>query len=245
MDYWYEKQQRSYADFASGSVLINARGTTSFPVRLASEIAQRCFHLLESAGLRGPYTIYDPCCGGAYMLTVIGLMHGSRIQRIYASDVNPDMIAVAGSNLSLLTPGGMRTRIVQIEEHIRLYHKPSHEEALQSAKRLSSLLSESAIDEIVPFQADFIGQPPHAAVAAKPVHLLMSDVPYGDIASWESASDRPLDRFFDHAWELLRPTQGIAAVIADKGQKLKHDRFERLTYLKIGKRHVGLFKPID
>lgn len=53
MEYIYESAQRSYEDFASGRVLYNAQGTTSFPVRLASEIAQRCFQLLEKKGYTG------------------------------------------------------------------------------------------------------------------------------------------------------------------------------------------------
>ncbi|RJX37512.1 hypothetical protein D3P09_21250 [Paenibacillus pinisoli] len=38
MKYLHEKYDHNYEDFASGRVLYNAHGTTSFPVRLASEI---------------------------------------------------------------------------------------------------------------------------------------------------------------------------------------------------------------
>ena len=63
MEYIYESAQRSYEDFASGRVLYNAQGTTSFPVRLASEIAQRCFQLLEK-GYRGRIPCSIPAAAG-------------------------------------------------------------------------------------------------------------------------------------------------------------------------------------
>ena len=77
MEYIYESAQR-YEDFASGRVLYNAQGTTSFPVRLASEIAQRCFQLLEKKGYRGRIPCSIPR-GGAYLLTVVGLRTGAFI----------------------------------------------------------------------------------------------------------------------------------------------------------------------
>lgn len=243
MEYWYEKQQRSFTDFASGKVLFNAQGTTSFPVRLASEIVQRCFDFLETKGIKGPYTLYDPCCGGAYMVTVIGLMHGSKIRNLFASDINPDMLRIAASNLSLLSQDGMRGRKEQLEQLIRLYNKTSHHEALQSISHLTSLLSQSAIVEAVAFQADFTSRQ-HLFDKCKGVDMIMADVPYGDIANWTSASSDPLSSFFEQAHQLLNPGQGVVAIIANKSQKLKHDKFERIQYFKIGKRHVGIFAPI-
>ncbi|WP_052703091.1 hypothetical protein [Paenibacillus beijingensis] len=136
MEYLYEKYDQNYEDFASGRVLYNAYGTTSFPVRLASEIIQRCFRLLEIKGNKGPYSLYDPCCGGAYMLTVIGLMHGHRINNIYASDVDREVLQVAERNLSLLTPSGLAQRKEQLTQLAALFQKKSHEEALASLERL-------------------------------------------------------------------------------------------------------------
>lgn len=64
MEYIYEKVQRSCEDFASGRVLYNAQGTTSFPVRLASEIYLRGKSYLKKKSEKENYTLYDPCCGG-------------------------------------------------------------------------------------------------------------------------------------------------------------------------------------
>ena len=42
MQYRYVTEKESYEDFAAGRVLLSQSGMTSFPVRLASEIFQRC-----------------------------------------------------------------------------------------------------------------------------------------------------------------------------------------------------------
>lgn len=65
MSYMFEMEDKNYEDFASGRVLYNQHGTTSFPARLGSEIFLRCEQFLYKAGVDGPYSIYDPCCGGA------------------------------------------------------------------------------------------------------------------------------------------------------------------------------------
>src|SRR5690606_30022837 len=127
----------------SGRVLYNAQGTTSFPVRLTSEIAQRCFAILRDQGHEGPYSLYDPCCGGAGMLAVIGMLHGSSIRELYASDANERVLRVAASNLSLLTPEGMERRRKQIEALYAAYGKSSHADALASIDRITTRMSDS------------------------------------------------------------------------------------------------------
>ena len=59
MKYKFETIKKDYGDFSSGRVLYNAAHTTAFPVRLASEIIQRAFHILRKNGANGPYKIYD------------------------------------------------------------------------------------------------------------------------------------------------------------------------------------------
>ena len=79
MKYKFAVDKEDYTDFASGRVLYSAPGTTGFPVRLTSEILQRAFAILGTGGHNGPYTIYDPCCGGAFLLTTIGFLFPERI----------------------------------------------------------------------------------------------------------------------------------------------------------------------
>lgn len=72
----------------------------------------------------------------------------------------------------------------------------------------------------------------------------MTDLPYGDLVSWSGGSGEPVQRFFDQLHPILDPACSVVAVISDKGQKLKHDRFRRLQYMKIGKRQAAIFEPL-
>ncbi len=251
MEYRYERTARNYEDFASGRVLYNAQGTTSFPVRLASEIVQRCFEALRERGNNGPYEIYDPCCGGAGMLTTIGLLHGGAVRAIYASDADARVLGIAENNLSLLTSEGMDRRRKQVQELYDAYGKSSHQDALASIDRLTERLQEAkTIRRTACFQADAANpdERRRERLPAEGVDLVMTDLPYGSIVHWDDGAhaeaSEQLQRFFDQAYGMLKQGQSVLAVVADKGQKLKHERFERVQYMKIGKRHVGLFVPI-
>jgi 23S rRNA G2445 N2-methylase RlmL len=243
MEYMFETASRNYEDFASGRVLYNARGTTSFPARLASEVVQRCFQLLGNQGNHGPYTLYDPCCGGAYLLTVIGFMHGHKVKRIYASDINNEVVGIAEKNLSLLSAAGIRQRQEQIKQLIGLYSKPSHIEALESIEKLSGLINKSCLIEALCFAGD-ITVPEDKHAECRNVNIVITDLPYGDLVSWKGENRDPLKRFFDRIYDVLDPEFSVAAVIADKSQKLKDDRFRRIQYFKLGKRQIGIFEPI-
>jgi SAM-dependent methyltransferase len=240
--------------FASGRVLYNARGAAPFPVRLADEIAQRCFHVLEERGCVGPYTVYDPCCGSGYMLTVIGLLHGARIRGVLASDIDEAMLETARRNLSLLTEAGMRARKEQLVELYGQYGKPSHREALESVAVLERYRAAAAVAFIGVFPADITDGTPDAARngAESPVNIVIADLPYGRLTGWRSgddtirqgSADDPFARLMDSLLPLLRPGASVVALIADKSLKLRHDRYRRLTLLKAGKRQVALFEPV-
>ncbi|AZN40001.1 hypothetical protein [Paenibacillus albus] len=243
MEYRYERDKENYEDYASGRVLYNAHGTTAFPVRLASEIIQRCFQVLVAKGSKGPYSIYDPCCGGAYLLTVVGLLHSEHIQSIYASDINEDVLGIAEKNLSLLSAAGIDKRKEQIQEYIKLYNKASHVSALESAERLSHLIEGSSIENVTAFQSDITASD-YNKVMHHSVNIVITDLPYGDIVTWRSDSPDPLNNFFEHAYDLLEGSHSVLAVIADKSQKLKHEKFRRIEFVKIGKRQMAIFEPI-
>ncbi|QHW29394.1 hypothetical protein GZH47_00155 [Paenibacillus rhizovicinus] len=243
MAYMYEKYDQNYEDFASGKVLYNAHGTTSFPVRLASEIIQRCFRLLEIKGNNGPYSLYDPCCGGAYMLTVTGLMHGHRITNIYASDVDHEVLQVAERNLSLLTPSGLARRKEQLTRLTALFQKKSHEEALASLERLDEHLETSILEETYVSQVDITSN--EKSSSHRDISIVMTDLPYGDKVNWRTDSPDPISDFFDQILKRINPDHSVVAVITNKGQKLKHKRFKKLQYFKIGKRQIGIFELIS
>ena len=100
MKYRFEIEAKNYEDFASGRVLYNRPGATAFPVRLGSEIIQRCLERVRERHGKGRLTLYDPCCGGAYLLTTIGFLHGQEFSKIYASDIDEAMLELAMDNLS-------------------------------------------------------------------------------------------------------------------------------------------------
>ncbi|WP_223066055.1 hypothetical protein [Paenibacillus caui] len=243
MEYIYERIQKNYEDFASGRVLYNAHGTTAFPVRLANEIIQRCFQILEAKGSKGPYSLYDPCCGGAYLLTVIGILHSDKIRSIFASDINCDVLGVAEKNLSLLSANGLNKRKEQIKEYIQLYNKVSHIKALESAERLSDFILGSIIEKVTTFQSD-VTISNHKSEISNKINIVITDLPYGDIVTWRSNSSDPLIDFFENVFEILDHSHSVLAVIADKSQKLKHEKFKRIELVKIGKRQFGIFEPI-
>lgn len=241
MQYLFEMQDKNYEDFASGRVLYNQKGATSFPVRLASEIFQRCVHHLKKDGAEGPYAIFDPCCGGAYLLTALGFLHGRMISRITASDIDPEMVALAERNLSLLTPSGIEKRIAQIRSMIEGFGKQSHTEALHSAMRLKKLITEGASDIMVScLSADATKS------SGKEKHdVVITDLPYGNLVSWSGhqVSDAAVLALLDNLIPQLSD-RSIAAIISDKKTAVRHPQYARIEHFKVGKRQVVLLKKL-
>lgn len=242
VQYIYEPNLKNYEDLSSGRVLYNAPGATAFPVRLASEIIQRCFEILKQKGHAGPYSIYDPCCGGAYILTTIAMLHGQYINKLFASDIQPELIQLADKNLSLLTIEGMERRKEELQQLYNSYQKPSHLEALESVSRLARMVDRSNLSEAICFQRDITAVVNDNRL--QKINIVISDVPYGDIVSWHSEDANPLDLFFANSYEALDGDYSVLAVIADKSQKIRHDQFKRIQHFKVGKRQVGIFEPV-
>lgn len=240
MKYQFAKEKINYEDLSSGRVLHSAQGFTSFPVRLASEIFQRCTDALLQRGIEGPYTVYDPCCGGAYLLTVLGFLHGDCIGQIYASDVDVAVLKLAEQNLSLLQPRGLMERIEQIETMHRLYGKTSHLDALGSAKRLQQWVEKRNLIEYHCFVADISTGQAAADRALDGIHIVITDVPYGNMVHWKGSSS--ITTMLANLYPMLHES-AIVAVVADKGQVLKNEQYRRVDYFRIGKRHIALFAP--
>lgn len=123
----------NYEDFASGRVIYGAKGIPNFPVRLIAEIFGRA---LKASGKKDRLYVYDPCCGGAYSLTIIGFFYGKSIEKMYASDISEDMVLCARRNLKLLTYDGLDERRLELENLYTEHGKDSHLEAIGSADRL-------------------------------------------------------------------------------------------------------------
>ncbi len=228
MQYRYVTEKENYEDFAAGRVLLSQGGMTSFPVRLASEIFQRCADYLPT-GRR--LRIYDPCCGGGYLLTVLGFLHGGCIQSLHGSDINSDLVRLASDNLRLLTVEGLNTRRDTLHGLADTYNKSSHHDALKSVERLRQCLPASPITTQT-WAADAL----QLTADTASVDLIICDVPYGNITDWQTdADDNLISALLQAQYEALI-TGGIAAVISDKSQQVTHTRYKRLQQETIGKR---------
>jgi 23S rRNA (guanine2535-N1)-methyltransferase len=251
MQYKHATEPLDSSDFSSGRVFYSLPGYPAFPVRLASEIFQRCLTHREAIyHISTPCTLYDPCCGAAYHLSVLGYLHGEHLREIIASDIDEKAVALAGRNLSLLHKDGLNRRIGEISEMLEQYGKESHREALQSAsvlkKKLLDLRERQVLKTKV-FPASATDQSAITSqVAPQSVDIVFTDVPYGLHSQW-----RDVDGSTIPLWSMLEALLGvlsassIVAVSSNKQQKAVHEEFERLEQFQVGKRRVVILKPKD
>ena len=250
MPYKFATQQLDYSDYASGRVLYSLPGHPAFPVRLASEIFQRCLARRAAAGHTQPVTLYDPCCGGAYHLCALAYGHWRAIQAIVASDVDAQAVQLAARNLSLLTAEGMARRIRELRANLEDYGKESHQAALQSAELLHEevviLAGRQPIRTAV-FQASAFDSVAHMShLRETRVDVVLTDIPYGLQSAWRL--DNP-EQAKNPAGAMLRALReilhagSIVAIAADKQQKIADDGYDRVERFQVGKRQVVLLKP--
>lgn len=247
MQYKYESADRDYSDYSSGRVLYSLSGHPAFPVRLASEIFQRCLAQREkNYSISTPCHLYDPCCGAAYHLSVLGFLHGHQIKKISASDVDEKAVALASRNLGLLSAAGMDERIAELDRLLALYQKDSHRQALFSAHRLQS--KPLADLKAQAFQANALDRDALTRqIPPGTVDIVFSDVPYGQHSHWQEAGRGPTQ---SPLWLLLDALCGIlsaasvVALVSDKQQKPAHAGYQRLEHFQLGKRSIVLLKPI-
>lgn len=224
-------QKDNYEDFACGRVIYHMGGEPTFPVRLALELYERC---LQYSDKKKDITLYDCCCGGAYMLTVLGLLKSDTISKIYGSDVDLSSIQLAADNLGLLSEAGMKRRREELETLYKTYGKLSHRDALQSMQRLEKLLMDKM--ETYVFKSN-----------ALEVHdlsftpdIIITDVPYGNLAEWNEGSGG-INQMLE-ALSGVCSADTIICVIMDKKQKIQTELYERLEKNLIGKRKFEIYR---
>jgi hypothetical protein len=242
MAYRFATDRKNYEDFASGRVLYSEPGTTSFPVRLAEELYGQGRELLIGLGSNPPYRLYDPCCGGGYLLTVLGLLYGADLAAIAASDVAESAVSLAERNLALLTAEGLEQRRRQLRELYDAYGKASHREAEESAARLASLLQPTH-PATACFRHDITAAPPPAAIGQ--IDLVIADLPYGNLVSWHSADTESTHaaRLLDNLLSCLAES-AVVILVSDKKQPIAHPAYRRLKQGKLGKRKTTFLQPI-
>jgi 23S rRNA (guanine2535-N1)-methyltransferase len=259
MPYRFSRQRLDYSDFASGRVFRSVPGRTAFPVRLADELFQRCLAIRARAGRTVPVTLYDPCCGGATLLCTLAFLHWPSIREIVASDADPEAVALADRNLALLTETGMAERRREIGALAAQFGKASHAEALVSADRLAASLDEHVQAHPLStrlFVADALDPAelrPH--LAPRSIDVVVADIPHGRRTRWlqpaadqddgdatEGATQAPSgDVTIWRLLEALRPSlapDAVLAIVGDKSQRARHERYAPAGTLQVGKRRA-------
>jgi 23S rRNA (guanine2535-N1)-methyltransferase len=244
MGYRFETTGQSYADLASGAVLRSAPGFPAFPVRLASEMFLRG---LEAVQAKGPVTVWDPCCGSGYLITVLALLHRERICDVVASDIDDSAVALARRNLSLLTRNGLRARLAELAERSEKFGKPSHAESANAAWRLSQslagtggdLLSGAHVADV--FDTDQLV----SALHGRTPHMVITDVPYGEQTAWRGRLSGTGTPGMARSVASVLPPEAVL-VVAVRGRKVPlGERVAAVERFKIGTRSVAIVRAGD
>ena len=231
MEYKYGKNE-NYEDFSSGRVLYHVSGMTNFPVRLAQEIFGRC---LQYSPKKKNICLYDCCCGGGYLLTVLGFLNQDSIGKLMGSDVDVELLSIAKKNLSLLSEEGINRRITEIEEMIDNFHKQSHVEARESAIKLKGLIKTHI--EVEVFYADVL----QGVNLKERPDIILTDIPYGNLVVWKSKEDNSMVKFLDTLYG-ISSSDTVIGLCMDKKTKVKDERFERLEWQQVGKRRFEILR---
>jgi hypothetical protein len=252
MSYEFVTGRQDYSDLASGQVLYSHPGFPALPVRLVSEIFERCLSIRKAGGREGPCRVFDPCCGSAYHLTALAFLYGGQISHITASDIDRVSCQFADQNLGLLTLPGLDNRITELTHLLDLYHKESHAEAIQSAKRLRAKLETYSLHGENPwistavFSANALSGELSSHLDDRELDLLITDIPYGLHSDWQGlpalANEiSPIQCLLENLlpWVSI---QSVLAICADKGQKISHDAYQKVDHFQVGKRRIALLK---
>ena len=256
MPYRFATERRDYSDYSSGRVFYGAPGHPAFPVRLVSEIFQRCLAVRRTSGLANPVVLYDPCCGGAYHLSTLAYLHWHAIDAIMGSDIDANILSVAARNLGLLTVAGLERRKEEIETMLVQYGKSSHEAALESVLQFTHQLHEMIQTHRVEthlFLADATNcQELSAKLAGQQVDVVISDIPYGQRSAWQMSGQMSAPSSTSSkspVWQMLAAlqpllsTDSVVAIAADKGQQVVHEKYRRVERFRVGKRQIVLLQP--
>lgn len=237
MVYKYYKNQ-NFEDFACGRVIYGRAGFSNYPVKIAYEAFNRG---LEYLGKKENITVYDPCCGSGYLLTVLGFLNPDAISRIVASDISEEAIALAKDNLSLLFEEGLLKRKRQIGEMFAKFNKQSHKDAIKSADLFLDIIRKRKLNpQIDCFTADVLDSSQFENSDFL-VDIMITDVPYGNLVAW-SEKDDPINRFLTNIIPVLHENS-VLVISTDKNQKIRNERFYRLEKFSVGKRKISVLRP--
>jgi 23S rRNA (guanine2535-N1)-methyltransferase len=252
LNYRYATERADYSHLASGRVFYGLPGYPALPVRLASEIFQRCLARRRASGPPVRCVLYDPCCGAGYSLSVLAFLHRAAIHTAIGSDVDEQAVQRARRNLDLLTLAGLEHRSGEIARLAADYGKASHREALGSVEFVRRQVTAQVpayplVTQV--FQVDVTA--PGAVLAHLPtaaVDIVLADIPYGQHSQWQHANEAPpgtapLWLLLDNLRPVLAPA-GVVAVVSSKAERAAHAGFRRVEHFLAGKRRVTVLEPL-
>lgn len=234
--YRYATEKRNHEDLASGSVLRSAPGLPAFPVRLASEVLQQALAVRDDPR---PAVVWDPCCGGGYLLAVLGILHRERIAALVGSDVDDGVLAVARANVGLLSQTALTARAAELSAMAKRYGKAGHGAAVDAASRIRCALAAAGGDlpgAVV--RADVFNREQIAGIVAEHApDIAVIDVPYGEQVEWQGSGGVPgmLASLFG-----VLPPAAVVAVVA-RGRVVPAGGFRPVRTLRVGHRAVAVF----
>ena len=238
MAYRYALTRENHEDLSPGEVLHSAPGFPAFPVRLASETFQRA--LAEHGGER--VTVWDPCCGSGYLLTVLGLVHHPQVASVLGSDLDEQALGLARRNLALLTADGLAARRAELLERAERWGKDGH--AVDSVERLARRLADGGGDLPSRVASSDALDPEQlrAALDGERPDLVVTDVPYGEQTTWAGPyGDAGVAGMLDALGAVLDPSAVVA--VATRGRKVAAGPYRSLSSFRVGTRAVALFRP--
>ena len=248
MQYKYALRE-NWQDYAAGRVFHHFPGQAVFPVRLASEIFQRVYKMWSARGSKKKAChLFDPCCGGAYQLTILGHLHRPAIAHISAFDIDARALELAAMNLRLLTLEGLRDRRHQLQALFDEYGKPSHVVAIRSADKFLKHIRHWEHGDI-PYTLAQVNALDASALAEhlpQPADIVFSDAPYGMRSQWQAAEgiEDPLTAMLGALKTCLSP-HSVVAIASNKAQKIRHPDYHRLEKFQVGHRQIALLSLIE
>lgn len=136
MRYLFASERRDYSDYASDHVFMGRPGHPAFPLRLASELFQRC---RRAPGRDGSVCALRPVLRGR--LSTLAYLHWHEIDQVIGSDIDEEALVLAARNLSLLRLEGLDRRIEDLAAMRAAYGKASPAAALEHAGVLRQRLA--------------------------------------------------------------------------------------------------------
>jgi hypothetical protein len=158
-----------------------------------------------------------------------------------------------GPQPGLLTPVGLAERRRELTALHANYGRSSHADALASVDRLAARVRDLGQDHLLPtrlFQAAVLDEADLGGhLEPESIDVVMADVRYGRRTRW-LANDYAQDVGPDPpgttpVWQLLdalRPflaADSVVAVVSDKSQRARHERYAPVGTFQIGKRRAS------